>query len=90
MRGLAAVLQFKALHGCYPKTLAGAGVTDKDPLDGKPLKLRITGKECRVYSVGPDREDDDGVRQGESATTANRDKGWDIVASYPAYVPRGR
>jgi hypothetical protein len=86
--GLAAVLAYKARHGRYPKTLAEAGVTDLDPFDGKPLKLRIDGDGCRVYSVGPDGMDDGGVRREDLKNAS--DKGWDVVASYPAYVPRAR
>jgi hypothetical protein len=87
---LAAVLEFKSKRGRYPINLAEVGVTDKDPFDGKPLKLRVDGEECRVYSVGPDGEDNGGVRQSELAGNTLADEGWDVVASYPAYRPAAK
>jgi hypothetical protein len=84
-RGLVAVLQFKALHGRYPRSLAEAGFKELDPFTKKPLGLIVKGETCRVYSVGPDRTDDRGVRREELTPGANTSKGWDCVASYPAY-----
>ncbi len=34
-----------------------------DPFDGQPLRYHRTNDSCVVYSVGPNREDDDGAKQ---------------------------
>lgn len=86
-RGLIAVLRYKALHGRYPTTPAQAGIRESDPFDGKPLRLKVDPYSVRVYSVGPDKNDDGGIRQQELPKNADRSKGWDVVASYPAYRP---
>ncbi|HEX2972612.1 MAG TPA: hypothetical protein VHP11_09785 [Tepidisphaeraceae bacterium] len=33
-----------------------------DPFDGQPMRLKIDGEQAVVYSVGPDRKDDGGVK----------------------------
>jgi len=84
-RCLVAVLEYKAKHGRYPKSLAEAGCNEIDPFSGKPLVYHVLGAGCKIYSVGPDGEDDNGIRRNELPDGANQDKGWDVVASYPAY-----
>lgn len=59
-RGLLAVLKYRAKNGKYPKTLAEAGVDSVDPFTGKPLQLKVSGDEVRVYSLGPDKSDQGG------------------------------
>lgn len=94
VRGLAAVLEYRARHGRYPKSLAEAGFSEIDPFSGKPMLYRVEGNGCKVYSVGPDKEDNRGVRESERPDNWSSAKPWhwDIVASYPAYrkaaVPR--
>jgi hypothetical protein len=84
-RGLVAALEFKARQGAYPKSLAEAGFEELDPFSGKPLGLIVDGDKCRVYSVGPDRKDNHGLRQSERPTGINASDDYDVVASYPAY-----
>ena len=85
LRGLAAVLEYRARNHRLPTSLADAGFTGADPFSGKPLHYVLIGKGCKVYSVGPDAEDNCGTRRAELPKGADASKGWDVVASYPAF-----
>jgi hypothetical protein len=80
---LIGVLEYRASHGSFPKSLEEAAGKDLiDPFTGKSLVYKITGSAVRIYSFGPDGVDDNGLRQGEfgrksGATTS------DIAATYP-------
>jgi hypothetical protein len=82
---LVAVLEFKARDGNYPRSVAEAGVTSKDPFGGKPLRLRVDGDSCRVYSLGSTGVDYGGVFSFELKGANFDDRKWNLGAMYPAH-----
>lgn len=83
MRGLAKALEFRAAHRRWPhnaQELAGP----IDPADGQPVRVRSGADGIRVYSVGPDGEDDGGTTQYEAKRRKPDASKFDIVAFYPA------
>jgi hypothetical protein len=61
-----AVRSFYLEHGSYPTNLADLvpnylDAVSLDPFSGKPLHYRKTSQGFLLYSVGPDRIDDDGT-----------------------------
>jgi hypothetical protein len=84
---LVRVLEYRALHKAFPKTLADAGADGIDPFDGKPLRYKVADGVCKVYSVGPDLKDDGGLDRRDLLGGAKGDSGWDVVARCPAHVP---
>ncbi len=79
MRGLIEVLRFRKLKGRYPSDLAEAGFKEIDPFSGQPLKLYVKDDVVRVYSVGPNKKDENGrsVETGGETTSPMYD---DIAA----------
>lgn len=84
VRGLMAVLRFKAAKGRYPASLAEAGFNESDPFTGKPLRLKVEGETVRVYSVGPDGVDNGGEERVNTAPDSPRQM--DIVSMFPRRV----
>lgn len=79
---LAMVIHTKT--GKFPTSLSQIPGEWKDPFNGQPLQLKVSEGGIRIYSVGPDGQDDGGV------TTEELPKGWragtsrwDIAAAYP-------
>jgi uncharacterized protein YihD (DUF1040 family) len=83
LRGLVAVLLFRAENGRLPRTLTEAGFHELDPFTDKPLKMVVASGDCRVYSVGPDGTDDKGKKKTFLPDGKSLDRGYDIVASCP-------
>ena len=50
-----------------------------DPCTGDPLRFRKDEAGYRVYSLGPDRWDDDGVRKEGLEDEEPREKNYDVV-----------
>jgi hypothetical protein len=68
------VLEYRARHGAFPKTLAAAGADAADPFaKGRHLLYLATSTSAKVWSVGVNGVDDGG--------NSKNDK--DIVAMYP-------
>lgn len=80
-RALLAAMQEKALLGRWPSSLKEIPRSWIDPFTGRPLKLKVAGDSIRIYSLGPNRKDDGGVRKSEIKNSAKAD--YDVVASYP-------
>jgi hypothetical protein len=64
---LIAAHRYKLRHGRFPADLASidADLLAGDPIDpytGEPMGYRLIEGEPRIYSVGPDRDDDGGQR----------------------------
>ncbi len=56
-----AVDLYRQKNGSLPESLAAAGVNLIDPFDGKPLRYhKLPDRGYVVYSVGPDKQDDNG------------------------------
>ncbi|MEY4387828.1 MAG: hypothetical protein RLY20_3111 [Verrucomicrobiota bacterium] len=76
-----AVERYRLAHrGALPATLSdvGAGALE-DPFTGKPLLLKKTERGYLIYSVGPDRKDDDGeVSVGSSSSERRSDIGFRV------------
>ena len=94
-RGLIAALRYRLARGRLPELPADLNLADKDPWTGDSVKLSIRGENIRVYSIGPDGKDDGGKTYVElpKQPSLDFDISWariqgDIVASYPALVPR--
>lgn len=83
----AAVRAFRLRHGCYPSTLAEAGVADLniDPFTGKGFVYRIGPKGFLLYSIGADGVDDGGKRAPDGKLLEG--KGDLSLIRYPA--PQG-
>lgn len=82
---LAQVVAFRRVTGRWPKTLAEADAEFPDPFDGQPLRYKVTGDEVRIYSIGDNGKDDNGITQAESARTgAMGRRAFDEVAIYPS------
>lgn len=60
-RGFLKVLRFKAKTGRYPKDLAEAGFKEIDPFSKEPYKFYLSKDIARVYSVGPNGKDEEGL-----------------------------
>lgn len=71
-----------ARTGRWPTTLAVP-----DPLGTGPLKVRFDGKRFRVWSVGMNGKDEDGLLPQEQEQGLGSD---DVVAAYPPVPPRPR
>ncbi len=73
--GLAEALDAQARTGRWPTS-----VSQKDPFDGKPLRVKA-GKDFRVYSVDRDLKDQGGLHRREAPKTKGAT--FDEVAAYP-------
>jgi hypothetical protein len=61
-----AVCRFRAARGRLPDTLAELSpqflaILPCDPFDGRPLRMKKTGENLVVYSIGEDGKDDGGI-----------------------------
>jgi hypothetical protein len=70
--------RYRSDHNAWPKTLA-ALVPDYlkavplDPYDGQPLRYKVLPDGAIVYSVGPDKEDNDGARNRHNPLSKGTD-----------------
>jgi len=80
---LATALEFRSIHGRFPKNLAETGGTFVDPFDRAPLRYRADRDKITIWSIGRDMKDDGGTRKVTSLGTP------DIVASYPPLLREG-
>jgi len=65
-RGFLKVLRFRAKTGRYPKDLAEAGFNEVDPFSKSAYKYFQTGDVVRVYSVGRNGIDEEGLGKESS------------------------
>jgi hypothetical protein len=70
------VLLSRAKSGVLPSTLPNSGEDTVDPYTGRPLIYRPTSDAFSVYSVGPNRRDDNGISKSVA-----RSADYDIVYS---------
>jgi ABC-type transport system involved in multi-copper enzyme maturation permease subunit len=64
---MTALERYRLAHGRWPETLDGLvpallPAIPKDPYDGRPLRYRLVADGVVIYSVGPDGQDDGGVK----------------------------
>jgi len=81
-RALLAAMRIKATTGKWPTRIEQLPGSWSDPFSGAPLKVKQSGDSIRIYSVGPNRKDDGGIRKSEIKDDSKA-KDYDIVASYP-------
>jgi hypothetical protein len=69
-----AIEHYRELHnGALPPELSALGAAAlEDPFTGKPLLLKSTAHGYTVYSVGPDRQDDDAQLIPPNSSSYNR------------------
>jgi hypothetical protein len=69
-----AIERYRELHnGALPPELSALGAAAlEDPFTGKPLLLKSTAHGYTVYSVGPDRQDDDAQLIPPNSSSYNR------------------
>jgi len=89
-RTLLVLQRYRAMRGHYPESLVAAEQTMGeepllDPFSGGPLGYRRIDGGFRLYSIGPDLEDDGGVVQTDGWAPSNRG---DIVLEVPGVVTR--
>jgi hypothetical protein len=86
-RALLAAMDVRTKTGKWPTAITQIPGNWDDPFSHRPLHLRLRENDIRLYSLGPDLSDDGGTRRDEikpgQAATA-----YDIVASYPPYIPK--
>lgn len=80
-KALAKVVAFNRSQGRWPKSLVEAGVSLKDPFGGEPLRFRVSAGDVRVWSLGSDRQDNNGITQQE-ANIIPGGPPFDVVAVY--------
>jgi len=87
---LSSALEWRRAHGRFPDSLKEIGIALKDPFDGEPLRYRgdNTNGACRVWSIGQNGRDDDGVAMAEAQRGHTQDV--DVVAAYPPVRSRPR
>ena len=73
-RGCLKVLKFKARTGRYPNDLAEAGFQELDPFTKAPYKFYRNGDIVRVYSVGPNGKDEEGLGKESSGGNTPADQ----------------
>lgn len=82
------VMLFEARNNRWPESLDQAGVTTLDPFTKQPLRYRLEKDGFRVWSVGGDLDDDNGLTREEitqasrPSPTPKQERG-DNVARYP-------
>jgi len=81
-RALLVAMQIRASKGKWPTRIQDIPGTWIDPFTQKPLKIKITADSFRIYSLGPNRKDDGGIRKQEIKDPAKKEN-YDDVASYP-------
>ena len=73
-----ALLQHKQSRDVFPETLEALKLqNNNDPFSEKPLGYKSQGQGFIIYSIGPDRKDNDG-----SPKQKKQKDDWDIVWSY--------
>ncbi len=82
---LCRILAFYSQKGHFPKGLDELGDVPLDPFDAKPIRFRATSDTVTVWSVGPNRKDDNGtpMPQGTSREIGVYPQG-DISVSFKA------
>jgi len=85
IRTLLRLQAYRSSHGRYPPSLSALGRSlpkhlSEDPFSGRPFRYSPKGEGFRLYSVGPDLQDDAGARQ---ATGTGPSDGGDIVVQWP-------
>ncbi len=83
---LCKVMIYKKEHGAYPASLAEVGFNKIDPFSGKLFRYLVKGDEVRIYSLGKDRVDNNGLRKSEMP--ARKSSQFDEAASYPPIAAR--
>ncbi len=78
-RGFLKVLKFKASTGRYPNDLAEAGFNEMDPFSKAPYKFYRNGDLVRVYSVGPNGKDEEGLGTESRGSNSKPDQLDDIA-----------
>jgi len=86
-RAVCLSVDFKATQGRFPTGLSEIRTTDRDPFSSEPLRYQVQGTSVRVWSVGPDRKDQGGLRPTEVPPGRDR-TAVDIVAVYPRPAKR--
>lgn len=94
-RVLVAALRYRISHGSFPAAISDLGIKELDPWTGESIHINSNGDHLRAYSFGPDAKDDGGRTYVElpQQPTLDFDISWarmkgDIVAGYPALIPR--
>jgi hypothetical protein len=88
LEALGDALIYRDEHGKWPANLSQLPGRWTDPYIGGPLRmvLRKNGS-LRIYSVGPDKQDNGGTARAELPASVfkngNDAKGYDVVAAYP-------
>ncbi len=80
-RALVKARIYKLQNGRYPDSLKEIAFSESDPFSGQSYRYISDGRSVRIYSIGPDRIDDHGLRSQEMAV-GNQSKG-DLAASDP-------
>lgn len=78
-------------HGAYPETVGAIdpAVLPFDPVDlhtGLPMSYRLTASGPLIYSSGPDRDDDGGVKQAEKQVWLTLDGLREAMTSDPRSI----
>jgi hypothetical protein len=74
-----ALLQYKQTNNAFPATLEELKLPNiNDPYTDRPLCYKTEGEGFVLYSVGPDKKDNDGIPRQDK-----QEKDWDIVWQFP-------
>ncbi len=74
-----ALLQYKQANNTFPATLEALKLPNiNDPYSDGPLSYKTAGEGFVLYSVGPDKKDNDG-----SPRQDKQEEDWDIVWQFP-------
>ncbi len=85
LNAILAAAEVKAKTGRYPAKLPISGPESIDPFTDKPLFYRATANSVKVYSVGPDGKDNNGLL---FRPTRGDSKDYDSGYSIPYVVPK--
>jgi hypothetical protein len=86
-RALMLAVDFKQKNGRFPADLKEISFTDLDPFSMKPFGYKVVGNELRIYSVGVDRVDNDGLQLIEAE---GDERQFDDVVIFPKELPAKR
>jgi hypothetical protein len=78
----AKAVKFFVDNGRPPNTLQEIKMSDRDPISGWPIKLRLTKNEMRVYNFGQDQEDNGGITSEEARLPGDDTTPFDDVYIY--------
>jgi hypothetical protein len=74
------LLQYKQKQGTFPNTLEAIKPQNIiDPFSDEPLVYKTEGQNFILYSIGPDKKDNDGSPRQEK-----QEEDWDIVWNFTA------